>query len=109
MEQRCGVYLPKAGDEAAKVYCYNAGSTQLQGQPAPAATRTPEMSAAAIARNTVGAKRAASPMQSGLAAGIGAGLGGLIQDAQQVALLNNAQLLHYQPEQPQLRSAFGIR
>lgn len=112
--QRCGVYLPKAGDEAAKVYYYNAGSTaQFPGRPAPApapaTARTPDMSAVIIAQNTVGANPGLSPMQSGLAAGIGAGLGSLIQDAQQEALLNNAQFLYYQPEQPQLRAAFGIR
>ncbi|RSZ56224.1 hypothetical protein HF313_21890 [Massilia atriviolacea] len=110
--QRCGVYVPRSADHGVKVYYYNAGSTaQFPGQPGSAtqAPRAPEVNTVAIAENVVGANPGVSPMQFGVAAGLGAGLGGMIQDAQQKALLNNAQFLFYQPEQPALRSAFGIR
>lgn len=110
--QRCGVYLPKAAADAAKVYYYNAGSTaQFPGRPAsaPATPRAPEVDTIAIAGNVVGANPGLSPMQFGAAAGLGAGLGVLIHDAQKEAQLNNAQFLFYQPEQAALRSAFGVR
>ncbi len=110
--QRCGVYVSKREGAAAKVYYYNLGTiSQLPGMPesppllAPGPATNPNNVVEHATLNTPGL----SPMQAGLAGGIGAALGGIVEDAQNEARLNNAQFLFYQPEETELKSAFGIR
>ncbi len=109
--QRCGVYVPKRAGAAAKVYFYNLGTTtQFPGKPEspPLLAPVSAIDADQVAQNAVLNTPGLSPAQAGLAGGIGALFGGMLEDAEKEARLHNAHFLFYQPQEAELKNAFGI-
>ncbi len=108
--QRCGIYVPKTTGSA-KVYYYNLGTTtHIPGQPEHLIAGKPSSydNANTAALNTVATTPGLSPVQAGIGAGLGAAVGGALLEAREEAIRVNAQFLIYQPDQAELRKAFGI-